>query len=146
MKNKQIKKAVNIPVMIDAIEAEILSYPQVDLPPNHLFTPGIYLREIFIPKGITLSGKLHKTEHPYVVLKGKVSIFTESDGMLLLEGPKVDVTKIGTRRVIYAHEDSLFMTIHANPDNCRDLEELERRLIEPHVNSLLISNVKEIKQ
>jgi hypothetical protein len=39
------------------------------------------------------------------------------------------VTLPGTQRAIYALEETVFVTVHPNPDDCQDLAELERRFI-----------------
>ena len=36
---------------------------QAELPPKHSFSPGIYVRELAIPEGTLLIGKIHKHRH-----------------------------------------------------------------------------------
>ncbi len=36
---------------------------QIELVTIHHFSPGIYMRELRIPAGVTLTGAIHKTEH-----------------------------------------------------------------------------------
>ena len=57
---------------IDELEAGMLQFPEqlIDLPVTHRFTPGLYSREIFMPKGTFVTSKIHKTEHPLVILSG----------------------------------------------------------------------------
>lgn len=143
MKRDILKKQTNASKAIDAVEANILAQEQVEIPLKHLFTPGLYVREIFIPKGTVLTSKLHKTEHPFMVSMGCISVFTEAEGEVMIKAPYTGVTKPGTRRIIYAHEDTFFTTFHPNPDNCEDLEELESRIIEPYTNSLILNKEKE---
>lgn len=86
----------------------------VECPLVHRFTPGLYVREIFMPKGALIVSKIHRTEHPYVISKGKVSVWTEG-GVLHLSAPHCGITKPGTRRVLYIHEDCVWTTFHPGP-------------------------------
>jgi len=97
---------------IDALEAMLLNYEPVDCPVTHHFTDGVYTREIFMPKGSFITSMIHKTEHPFFILKGKVRVFNENDGEQILEAPYVGVTKMGTRRVLHILEDCVWCTVH----------------------------------
>ncbi len=115
---------------LNAIEAMIAAAPQIDFPLVHRFTPGLYAREIFMPAGAILTSKIHKTEHPYVISKGRVSVWIEGIGWERLRAPHTGITKPGTRRLLYIHEDTIWTTFH--PTTETDLEVIERLLIEPH--------------
>lgn len=142
--NISAKKKYKVSELIDAIEAGIASENQVSCPVKDLFTPGLYSREVFIPAGTYLTSKIHKTEHPYVVSLGKISVFTEEDGEVLIEAPFRGVTKPGTRRVLYAHTDVIWTTWHVTDKTT--VEEVEDEIIEKHVNTLIQSKVKEINK
>ena len=45
-------------------------------PLNHYFSDGIYVREITIPAGMVIVGKIHKHRHPNFLIKGKVMVIT----------------------------------------------------------------------
>lgn len=125
---------------IDHLEMGLLSSPlqAVDLPLTHRFTRGLYAREIFMPAGTLLTSKVHKTEHPYVILTGRVSVFIIDDNggerVEHLAAPHVGVTQPGTRRVLYIHEDCRWVTFHPLKRGERDesdLGRIEGRIIEP---------------
>jgi hypothetical protein len=97
-------------------------------PLKHTFTDGMYIREIFMPKGYVLTSKIHKLSHPYFILKGEVSVLTD-EGTIRIKAPYSGITKPGTKRVIYIHEDCVWITCHPNPDNGEDLEKIEERII-----------------
>jgi hypothetical protein len=101
---------------------------QVDCPLRHYFAPGVYIREIFMPAGSFVIGKIHKTEHFNVVLKGKFSIVSE-DRTETFEGPYTFVSKAGVQKALYIHEDTVWQTIHLTTE--RDLDSLEAQLVEP---------------
>jgi hypothetical protein len=95
-------------------------------PLTHTFADGIYIRSIFLPKDMIFVTKIHKKTHPYFILSGKVSVLTV-EGLVILEGPLSGITKAGTKRVIYTHEDTVWTTVHAS--NETDLDKLEEELI-----------------
>ena len=92
-------------------------------PTKHTFADGCYIREIFNPAGMLIITKIHKKEHPFFLMKGKMSILTE-DGVKTIEAPHHGITKPGTKRAIYAHEDCVFITVHATDKTTpEDVEE-----------------------
>lgn len=77
----------------------------------HHFSPGIYAREMRIKKGTLLTGKIHKTEH-LCILNGDIEIASQ-DGKGRFTGYLTFLSKPGVKRIGYAHEDTVFTTIHA---------------------------------
>jgi hypothetical protein len=117
---------------IDRLEAIMRRcLPAVDLPTAHHFFDGLYAREITIPAGTLLTGKIHRTEHLNVVVSGAIVVWSEDNGPRLIEAPCEFVAPAGVRKVGFALEDTVWTTVHANPDNVVDLDELELLLIEP---------------
>ena len=110
-------------------------------PLKHSFSDGIYVREIFIPKDMLLTGKIHKHSHPNFLLKGEVEVFTEFGGIEKLIAPQSIISKAGTKRVVKTITDTIWITVHANPTNTQDLEKLEKIIIaesyEEYENHLL---------
>jgi quercetin dioxygenase-like cupin family protein len=109
-----------------ALEAAMFDMKEliIDLPVKHHFAPGIYMRELFIPKGTTLTGLIHKTEHMCVLSHGRISVWTDQ-GMRDLTASSVVHSMPGIKRVIYAHEDSTWINVHYNPTNEQDPEIIE---------------------
>lgn len=101
---------------------------QVDCPLKHHFAPGVYLREIFMPAGAIVIGKIHKTEHFNIVQQGRLMIFDEG-GAHEIKAPCTFVSKPGIQKVLYIAEDTIWSTVHLTEE--RDLEKLEAALIEP---------------
>ena len=133
-------------INIDAIEKIIADNNKpIELPLVHRFTDGIYVREIFMPKGTLLTSKIHKTRHQFMVLKGEVSVLDEQGNEVRITAPHIGITEIGTRRVLFIHEDCIWATVHANPNNENEVE-IEARIIEPHDNELLSEGIKEAYQ
>jgi hypothetical protein len=109
------------------LEAALLELPEnqrVHLEPKHYFAPGIYMRELAIPKNVTLTGAIHKTEHFCFLSKGKVSVGGMGGPTEVFEAPCVVRSLPGVKRAIYAHEDSIWTNIHHNPTNEQNLEKI----------------------
>lgn len=111
-----------------AVQEKVGSLPQVEIPIFHHFAPGIYMRQMEVIAGTLMVTKMHKTEHFLIVLKGSASIL-DSNGLAHVQAPQVIKTQIGTKRVIYFHEDSVWLTNH--PTQETDLEVIENQLIVP---------------
>lgn len=128
---------------IDLFESILLNEEQVNCPLQHFFTPGLYTRQIFIPKGTYLTSKVHKTAHPYIISVGEISVFIEDEGEVLLKAPHMGITLPGTRRVLFAHTDVVWTTFHATDKET--VEEVEKDIIFDYQNKLLPNKVKEVK-
>lgn len=124
-----VVKLPNVPTVeqIFRLENELKKLEQIEIQTTHHFAKGIYAREIKIPAGTVLTGKIHKTEHLNIVSQGKIAVWTE-DGMKVIEAPFTMVSRPGTKRVGYALEDTVWTTIHGTEE--KDLERLETELIE----------------
>ena len=96
-------------------------------PLKHSFGEGLYIREIFMPAGSLVVSKTHKYAHPYFIMQGKFSVMTE-EGNFTIQAPFYDITKAGTKRVLYIHEDCVWCTVHANPTNTKDIKTLENEI------------------
>jgi len=101
-------------------------------PLKHHFADDIYVREIFIPEGTLLTGKLHRHSHPNFLMSGCVAVLTESNGVELLEGPLAMISKAGTKRALYVLEDTTWITVHSNVSNTQDLKKIEKFVIAPN--------------
>lgn len=113
------------------LEAALFALPGHLLPEDfkttHHFSPGVYMRELFIPKDTVLVGRIHKTEHMSILSQGDITVWTDT-GMKRLQASMTIPSKPGAKRVGYAHEDTVWITVHANPEDERDLEKVESRL------------------
>jgi hypothetical protein len=117
------------------LEDALRQLPQLEEQVTHHFSPGVYVRELFIPKGAILTGKIHRHAHLNIVPRGDISVLTEH-GIKRVTGPCTLMSSPGIKRAGYAHEDTIWMTVHANPDDERDLAKLEARFIAPSFDAL----------
>lgn len=122
----------SIPTQIDELTRTLLGMHAAYAPLEHVFTPGLYRRTLRLPAGGLFTTVIHLTEHQYVVTQGRVSIFIDGEGWVELAAGHMGITKAGTRRVMYTHEDTVWTTFHANPDDCKDPDAIEARITAPH--------------
>jgi len=135
------KAAIYTNEKIDELELALSDYPVQECPLKHTLTETQYIREIFMPKGTLLTSMIHKTEHPYFVMKGIVSVYSENDGEQYIEAPYSGITTPNTRRVLYIHEDTVWVTVHTRLEN-ETIDEIGERIIEKHDNPLLDDEIK----
>ncbi len=95
-------------------------------PLNHLFADGIYVRQIFLPAGTVATGAVHKRSHPSFILTGEVKVFTEQGGAEHYIAPKCLISPAGCKRVVVALQDTIWCTVHLNPEELRDPEALRK--------------------
>ena len=95
-----------------------------------------YAREMFIPKGTLIIGKIHRHAHLNIISKGKVSVATEF-GTKYLEAPCTFVSEVGLKRAVVAEEDTIWTTIHLT-NKCGEefLSEIEEEVIAPSYEAL----------
>ena len=96
----------------DAIISEGRDVGPASCPVKHHFAPGAYGREMTLPAGLVVVGKIHKHAHINVISKGRVQVFTEQDGVLELAAPCTFVSSPGTKRVVHVLEETVWTTVH----------------------------------
>lgn len=111
---------------VDRLEQQVSAAPQVEMPVLHGFGHGFYARQLLIPAGTVLVGKVHATEHIFMVTQGDITITTD-DGVQRVQAPFQCVCKPGMKRAGYAHTDTVCVNIHIT--NETDLDKLEAELI-----------------
>ena len=108
------------------IQDEMKQLPQVQMTVGHYFSDGCYARELHIPKGVALAGALHKTNHHYILSKGKIMVHN-GNNRSILEAPYHGETKVGDKRIILGLEDAIFTTFHVT--DLTDVDEIGRQIL-----------------
>ena len=106
------KTSAEIGAWIDRLTKAMLSNPDThnDFQLKHTFLNGMYMREMFIPEGTLVVGKMHKMDCLNIVSKGDVCILTELGSARLSEG-FTSASPAGIQKVAYAHEDTVFVNV-----------------------------------
>jgi hypothetical protein len=98
---------------------------------------GMYARELFIPKGGLIVGKIHKRPHLNIVLKGKISVLSEK-GKHYFEAPCILPSNPGDKRIGYAEEDTVWVSIHIT-------EHLGEEQLEAIEDDVIAQNYEELE-
>jgi len=134
------------------IEDGIVESTLEDCTVKHYFSPKdekygccTYAREMFIPKGTLIIGKIHRHQHLNIISKGKVVVYTEF-GEKHMEGPITFVSEIGLKRSVYALEDTLWTTIHLTQFvGEENLSKIEEEVIAPDYEQMgLIASISQL--
>ena len=107
----------------------LLSAPEedkLDLPVKHHFAKDTYGRELFLPAGSLIVGKIHKHSSLNILAQGSIILVTE-DGRQDLTAPYTIASQPGIKRVIYALEDTTWVTVHGTDET--DVEKIEKEFI-----------------
>lgn len=96
---------------IEAMEGFMMECPQVEIPAVGKFINGMYVREIVIPKGTLLTGRVHKYAYLDIMLAGDITVATR-DGVRRMQGYCCMEGVPGRKRAGYAHEDTRWLTVH----------------------------------
>lgn len=109
-----------------------------ECPVTHRFSPGLYLREILMPKGTRIIGKIHATEHFNVVLTGSCTVIT-AEGKEEIKAPHTFISKAGVQKVVVVHEDCRWQTLHVTDKT--DIDEIEKEVIVEDYDHLLVDGL-----
>ena len=98
------------------------------VPIRLFFMDGVYVREMTMYKDTLVTGAIHKHLHMCFLLTGKITVVNEEETVDHI-APCFIVSTPGIKRVLYAHEDSIWYNTHKNPSDTEDVEELERDIV-----------------
>jgi hypothetical protein len=126
--------------MVETLKGEVAAGNLQDAvcPVTNRFAPGCYIREVFMPAGSKVIGKIHTTEHFNILIKGKITVLT-AEGSEYMEAPHTFVSKAGVQKVGFIHEDCIWQTIHVT--NSTDVDEIEKEMVVACYDELLIDDL-----
>ena len=91
------------------------------------FSDQLYMRKMYMPKECVVISAIHHTEHFWFLLKGRILVTTEDEQIEHI-APCYEKSLKGAKRLILSLEDSLFINVHKNPTNTKDMKEVEETL------------------
>lgn len=115
------------------LEERMRELPQIEFDVKHHFAPGIYTRELFIPAGTVLTGKIHRYEVMNVLVSGTLKVTTD-EGIEVLTGPMIFNSEAGTKKAAVTFTDVIWLNIH--PTELTDLDAIEKEFIAPSFEAL----------
>ena len=96
-----------------------------ELPLEHFICNNTYTRQMTLPKDLLVSGKVHNFDHTSIRSQGEVTVMTP-EGVTRIKAPATWISKAGTKRLIYVHEEAVWATIHQSENVI--VEDLEKEL------------------
>ena len=91
------------------------------------FSDQLYMRKMYMPKECVVVSAMHHTEHFWFLLKGRILVTTDGNEVEHI-APCYEKSMKGAKRLILSLEDSLFINVHKNPTNTKDMKEVEESL------------------
>lgn len=95
-------------------------------PLEHSFADGLYIRRLTVPAKTLTVTKIHAVNHAFFLQQGTISVLTE-DGIKKYTAPFQGITKAGTKRIIYHHDEVIFTTVHSTKET--DINKIEVEVI-----------------
>ena len=92
---------------------------------KHSFADGIYVREMRMKQGQLGFSAIHKHSYGFFLLSG-VLASSKEEGVEEFIAPCYIISPRGAKRIVYAVEDCVITTVHANPTNTEDLKKIEQ--------------------
>lgn len=99
-------------------------------PVEHIFEPGVYIRQMLIPAQVLFIGRPHTYGHRCELVSGKILLITE-DAKTHLEAPAELWSRPGYMMCLYAKTDVVGRTYHPNPEERRDIEVMQDEIFGP---------------
>jgi len=99
-----------------------------NFPLKHTFADGVYIRQMDMKSDSMVVGAIHNHLHVWFLLTGHLAVITEDTTEEFISPCYVLATP-GSKRVIYALEDSIFVNVHKNPNNIKDIKKLEDEIV-----------------
>lgn len=125
-KLESLERCATLAKIVDTVEG-MAKGPVLDIPVTHRHTPGLYIREVALPKGAHIVTKVHKVEHPFVVSAGKLLVWQPGQKPEIISAPYTGITKAGTIRLAIVLEDAVWTTFH--PTDKTDVSEIETEVV-----------------
>lgn len=88
-----------------------------EIPVEHIFTPGLYMRTAELAGPAILMTRAHLTKHPFTVIAGECFVWDSvRDEVQALVAPMRGITEPGTVRLIFVPEHVAWTTVHATDE------------------------------
>lgn len=107
----------------EELEEFLFSLPQLDgtsFKLREYKIGNMYAREITVPKGACLTGRVYKQNHLEFMISGDIAILSAEGVTKRYTGYNVIEAKAGKRQAGFALEDTIWVTVNIVPDDVTD--------------------------
>lgn len=91
------------------------------------FADQLYMRRMYMPKDCLVVSAMHHTEHFWFLLEGRILVTTDGEEVEHI-APCFEKSIKGAKRLIVSLEDSIFINVHKNPTNTKNMNKVEELL------------------
>lgn len=105
---RALKNDREIAQLVEVLKA---NFPLAEMRYTHHFCEGLYARELFIPAGTLIVGKIHLWESITFMLRGEMIIFSSDVGTVRIKAPQTFLAPAGTRRVAIVLADTVVTNV-----------------------------------
>ena len=127
----QKSKLADIQNVVTAISSTRPDAPSPYINTHH-FAPGMYVRAYYGVEGSVVVSQVHLHEHITILAAGHcrvISTMQNEERIDVYKDFAIINTPAHTKRALYFLEDTTIITIHPNPDDIRDIPELEKMFV-----------------
>jgi hypothetical protein len=93
---------------------------------QHYQIKGVYVRTMYVPAGMLVTGKIHNFESIGILAQGTMRI-SNGDTSVSVSAPYITVDKPGIKRLGYAETDCTFISVHRT--DAEELSVIEDELV-----------------
>ena len=127
----QKSKLADIQNVVTAISSTRPDAPSPYINTHH-FAPGMYVRAYYGVEGSVVVSQVHLHEHITILAAGHCRVISTAQNEEQIDVYKdfaIINTPANTKRALYFLENTTILTIHPNPDDIRDIPELEKMFV-----------------
>lgn len=122
------------PEIFTQLERAMVGGPPLDSRVYNHFPEGLYVRETHFAAGTCGTTMVHRFDHPFFIFEGDVLVGSETEGFVRYTAPCFGITQAGTKRMLKALKNTIWITTHPNPDNGQDIAAIVARITLPYEN------------
>jgi len=128
MFDQAVGKSLDRRESIEALQAIMLASGRaIELETRHHFATGTYTRELHIPAGVVLTGKIHKHDCINILAQGTI-VVTDGGIEREISAPYTFVSPAGAKKAGFALTDVVWINVHPW-DGEPDLDLIEQQVI-----------------
>ena len=98
------------------------------IPITHNFSDQLYMRQMNMPADTFVISAIHHTDHFWFLMTGRILVTTNGETVEHI-APCYEISIKGAKRLIKCVEDCVFINVHKNPTNTKNLDELEAEIV-----------------
>ena len=98
-----------------------------DFPISHDFSDQLYMRKMLMKKGSFVVSAYHHTDDFWFLLSGRILVNTNGEVVEHI-APCYEKSTKAAKRLITCLEDCVFINVHKNSSNTKNLKKIEKEL------------------